>query len=111
MAHRLNTPVGRHIGLPLNILRTKSRVHYIMNGVNGMLRVPLPCASVALVHDLKNTLYPEIFGYEEQKRYNHQAKRWMHQRDFILTGTETVVEGNWFEDDENTAADNPIPPT
>ena len=88
--HRVSGPLGRSIGLPLNILKTRSQALYIMNGLSGGLRVPVPCPSVALIHDLRNVLYPEIYGFEEQKRYKARASKWMHQRDLIFTGTETV---------------------
>jgi glycosyltransferase involved in cell wall biosynthesis len=88
--HRHSGPIGRHLAVPLNILKTRSRVHYIMNGNTGLLRVPVPCPTAAIFHDMRFVLCPEIYGRQHCERFTREAARWISRRDCIITGAETV---------------------
>ncbi len=88
--HRFSGAFGRHAALPLNILRTRSRVLFIMNGNTGRLRVPVPCPSAAVFHDLRFSLCPDIYGKDFCERFTRDTAKWITRRDCIVTGAETV---------------------
>jgi glycosyltransferase involved in cell wall biosynthesis len=88
--HRFSGAFGRHLAVSLNILKTRSRVHYIMNGNTGRLRVPVPCPTAAVFHDLRFALCPEIYGQQNSERFIREVASWISRRDCIVTGTETV---------------------
>jgi glycosyltransferase involved in cell wall biosynthesis len=92
VCHRQDGAVGRHVTVPLNILRTGSKTHYIMNGNTGKLRVPVPCKTLVLFHDMRNILCRDIYGEEFCAGFRRSAESWIYARDCIVTGTETVKQ-------------------
>ncbi len=92
VAHRHPGTVGRHLVPVANILRTGSSSYYLLNGNTGWLRVWVPCASIALLHDMRFVLCPEIYGEKYCADFARDAKKWMPRRDRIVTVSETVKQ-------------------
>ena len=92
VAHRHPGTVGRHLVPVANILRTGSSSYYLLNGNTGWLRVWVPCASIALLHDMRFVLCPEIYGEQYCADFARDAKKWMPRRDRIVTVSETVKQ-------------------
>ena len=92
VVHRSESTWERHLGLAYQIVKNRCRCHYIMNGLTGVLRFPLPCPTMALVHDLRVLQFPEIFGEDAAKQYKDSARQWMRQRNVIVTGAETIKQ-------------------
>jgi glycosyltransferase involved in cell wall biosynthesis len=91
-AYRYTGPVGRHVLPPLNIARTRSRAYYMMNGNTGAMRVPVPCPTAALFHDMRLVLCKDIYGAESCDAFAKTAREWIYARDCIITGAETVKQ-------------------
>jgi glycosyltransferase involved in cell wall biosynthesis len=90
--HRHSGPVGRHLVPIANILRTGSNVYYLLNGNTGWLRVSVPCATIALFHDMRFVLCPQIYGEKYCSEFARDAKKWMPRRDRIVTVSESVKQ-------------------
>jgi glycosyltransferase involved in cell wall biosynthesis len=90
VAHRHHGPVGRHLVPVKNILQTRSSSFYLLNGNTGWLRVWVPCPSIALLHDMRFVLCPQIYGEKYCADFASDAKKWMPRRDRIVTVSETV---------------------
>jgi glycosyltransferase involved in cell wall biosynthesis len=92
VAHRHHGAVGRHLVPVASILRTRSSSYYLLNGNIGWLRVWVPCPSIALLHDMRFVLCPQIYGEKYCADFASDAKKWMPRRDRIVTVSETVKQ-------------------
>ncbi len=90
VAHRHHGALGRHLVPVKNILQTRSSSYYLLNGNTGWLRVWVPCPSIALLHDMRFVLCPQIYGEKYCADFARAAKKWMPRRDRIVTVSETV---------------------
>jgi glycosyltransferase involved in cell wall biosynthesis len=88
--HRWHGPFGRHVAPPLEIARTRSRVFLMMNGTSGRQRVPVPCASGAVFHDLRLIRCRDIYGAAVCDKFTRLANTWIRAHDCIVTGAETI---------------------
>lgn len=88
--HRTQGKLNRWFGLALSTRKVGSRAHYIMNGIDGTLRVPLACPTLVLLHDLRDVLYPQIVGEAHSTAYIRRTKGWIHRCNRIVTGAESV---------------------
>ena len=86
--HRHPGPWRSYAALPLEILRTRSRAYYLMNG-DGRLRIPVPCPTAAIVYDCGNYILPSSQGADTAE-LRETAGRNMRKRDILFTLSETV---------------------
>ena len=87
--HQHTGAVRSYAALPLEILRTRSRAYYLMNG-DGRLRIPVPCPTAAIVYDCASYVLPARYGGREDAAFREAAGRHMRQRDVLFTLSETV---------------------
>lgn len=88
--HRWPGVMGRHLVPIAEILRTRSTVYCLLNGNSGRLRVPVPCKTAAVFHDLRLIYFPELYGSAESAAFTRLAKKWMPKLDLVITGSQTV---------------------
>jgi len=88
--HRWPGMIGRHLAPIAEIIRTRSSVYCLLNGNTGRIRIPVPCKTAAVFHDLRLIYFPELYGVAETAEFTRLAKTWMPKLDLVITGSQTV---------------------
>ncbi len=55
-----------YLTIPIEVLRTRSRVYFMMSG-DGKLRIPMPSKTSAVVYDCGRHVLPERYGVSDPK--------------------------------------------
>lgn len=90
VCHEHRGRVRSHASLPLEILRTRSRIYFRMYNEDSRLRVPIPSARVALVLDNGRHLFPGEYAIVNAPELRRATRRHISSFDLIITISHTV---------------------
>ncbi len=90
VCHEHRGRIRSHASLPLEIVRTRSRIYFRMYNEDSRLRVPIPSARVALVLDNGRHLFPREYAIADAPELRRATRRHIRCFDLIITISQTV---------------------